>query len=212
MVGEMMILANHLAAEALNQANLPCPYRFQEKPRARRGAEFEPKNDRQALALDLAARRQLGRGGLTFSPTPHWGLGLSVYTQFTSPIRRYADLLVARQLRSLKNPEAAPYSRVSLMEKAVEADELHRSIRRMQTARERYFLTLLLENKIGGQFTALVFERNDQRTRVCLTEYMVEFDLFKLPSEVRPGRDIYLKLTQANARLQILKFEFLGLA
>ncbi|MDR1395525.1 MAG: RNB domain-containing ribonuclease, partial [Deltaproteobacteria bacterium] len=35
LVGEMMILANHLAAEALSEAGLACPYRCQEKPRGR---------------------------------------------------------------------------------------------------------------------------------------------------------------------------------
>jgi exoribonuclease-2 len=212
MIGEMMVLANHLAAEALSQANLACPYRYQEKPRGHPAMEREPRSDREALALALATRRQVGRGGVAMSPAPHWGLGLTSYAQFTSPIRRYADLLVARQLRSLSDPTITPYSRSEMSQLAFEADETHRAIKRAQNARIRYFLTLALTKQIGMEFLGLVFERQEHRTRVCITDFMFEMDLFKLPSEVRPGRDIRLKLAQANPRSQILRFEFAGMA
>ncbi|MFN9944875.1 MAG: RNB domain-containing ribonuclease, partial [bacterium] len=43
-------------------------------------------------------RRCLSRGQLGSAPSPHFSLGLPAYVQATSPIRRYGDLVVQRQL------------------------------------------------------------------------------------------------------------------
>ncbi|MDR2422608.1 MAG: RNB domain-containing ribonuclease [Deltaproteobacteria bacterium] len=211
MVGEMMILANHLAAETLARERLACPFRYQEKSRGRPLLGRPPKDPKEALAQDLALRRLVGRGGIALTPSPHWGLGLPCYAQFTSPIRRYADLLVARQLRSLNDPALAPYDHAAMTQLAYAADELHRGVKRAQNARTRYFLTLALANKIGEEFVGLIYERQQNRARVCLTDFMLELDLFKLPPEARPGREARLRLAQADAADQILRFEFVGL-
>ncbi|MDR1607529.1 MAG: RNB domain-containing ribonuclease [Deltaproteobacteria bacterium] len=212
MIGEMMVLANHLAAEALSRASLACPYRYQEKARSRPFENREPRSKREELAFGLAARRQVGRSGVGLTPSPHWGLGLTSYAQFTSPIRRYADLLVARQLRSLSDPTLPPYTRAEMTEMAFEADETHRAIKRAQNDRIRYFLTLALANQIGSEFTGLIFERQENRARVCVTDFMLEMDMYKLPHEAKLGRDVRVKLTQADPRAQILKFEYVSLA
>ncbi|MDR1871534.1 MAG: RNB domain-containing ribonuclease [Deltaproteobacteria bacterium] len=211
MVGEMMVLANHLAAETLAREKLACPFRYQEKPRSYptmdRGQD-QPKAD---LALALATRRQIGRGGVDLFPSPHWGLGLASYTQFTSPIRRYADLLVARQLRTLADPSLSPYTVQEMTTLAFAADELYRDIRKAQNARIRYFLNLWLATRVGQEFIGLIFERRDQRTRVCLTDFMLELDFFKLPPEARPGKEARFKLLAADPKAVNPRFEYLGL-
>ncbi|MFC1980441.1 ribonuclease catalytic domain-containing protein [Chloroflexota bacterium] len=52
------------------------------------------------LAGMYALRRFMKRGQLKSLPARHAGLGLDMYTQVTSPIRRYQDLIVHQQLRS----------------------------------------------------------------------------------------------------------------
>jgi exoribonuclease-2 len=47
-----------------------------------------------------ARRRTFRPTRLVASPGPHAGLGLSLYTRATSPLRRYSDLLVHQQLRA----------------------------------------------------------------------------------------------------------------
>ncbi|MDR0548963.1 MAG: RNB domain-containing ribonuclease [Deltaproteobacteria bacterium] len=212
MVGEMMVLANYLAAEALAEAHLAAPFRFQEKPRLEPDFTQEPTTDLEALAQDLALRRRLGRSGVSLAPAPHFGLGLAYYVQFTSPLRRYPDLLVARQLRFLKDPQNAPYDAAKMTEKAFVADDLNRAIRRAQNNRNRYFLTLWLEQRLGQEFSGLVFERLDRRrTRICLTDFMLEIELYKVPAAAKPGREVRLKLVAAEAKSQTLRFECLGL-
>jgi exoribonuclease-2 len=46
-------------------------------------------------------KQGLSRGLTQASPAPHFSLGLQAYVQATSPIRRYGDLLVQRQLAAL---------------------------------------------------------------------------------------------------------------
>ena len=52
------------------------------------------------LAGMYALRRYMKRGQLKSLPARHAGLGLDMYTQVTSPMRRYQDLLVHQQLRA----------------------------------------------------------------------------------------------------------------
>ncbi len=54
----------------------------------------------EGLAGMYALRRCMKRGQLKNLPARHSGIGLDLYTQVTSPIRRYQDLLVHQQLRA----------------------------------------------------------------------------------------------------------------
>lgn len=93
LVREMMLLAGEAAARWAFERRLPFPYYSQEAP-------GEPSSLPSGLAGEFAKRR-LMRAGIT-GPTPsaHRGLGLPFYSQATSPLRRYADLLAHMQIRA----------------------------------------------------------------------------------------------------------------
>ncbi|MEI6873494.1 MAG: ribonuclease catalytic domain-containing protein [Spirochaetota bacterium] len=93
MVREMMLLAGEAAARWAFERHLPFPYYSQESP-------GESASVPEGLAGEFAKRR-LMRAGIT-GPTPgaHRGLGLPFYSQATSPLRRYADLLGHMQIRA----------------------------------------------------------------------------------------------------------------
>ena len=125
LIEELMIAANVAAASALEAKNAPCMYRVHDRPdtakletlrefmRSRgialpRGGAVRPDTFNRFLAL-LEDPRDIGVASLMilraqaqaeYNPRNigHFGLGLTRYAHFTSPIRRYADLLVHRAL------------------------------------------------------------------------------------------------------------------
>ena len=181
-IGELMILANYLAADYLHRNGYPCPYRFQEKarplsPDEQAMADSGQLSPDQDLALNLAARRRTGRSGLSFVPAQHYGLGLPLYTAFTAPMRRYVDLLVARQLRSLIQGGPPAMDQQSFLRLALPAHELAQRLQKIQNSRQRYWLNQHLAGKIGQTFPALVFEQHERRLRVCVSDYMLEVEV-----------------------------------
>src|SRR5262249_36883366 len=97
LVSELMILANGLAAGFAAVNNLPVIFRTQE-PREVLAMEEAPAVE--ALAFERL-RKTFKRSRLSLTPGLHSGLGLTAYTQASSPIRRYADLVTQRQFTAL---------------------------------------------------------------------------------------------------------------
>jgi ribonuclease R len=125
LIEEFMVLANVAAAEALEQARTPLIYRVHDTPSKEKlyafsdflrtlnisfakGQVVKPGTFNQVLALakgkpheavmnDVVLRSQ---AQAIYDPANigHFGLNLAKYAHFTSPIRRYADLIVHRAL------------------------------------------------------------------------------------------------------------------
>ena len=125
LVEEFMILANVAAAEALEGKKAPCIYRIHDKPAVDRlegtrtflkeigyslpkSESLHPKNINRILTLSAdKPDKELVHTLLLRTQSPaiyssnnigHFGLALEKYAHFTSPIRRYADLMVHRSL------------------------------------------------------------------------------------------------------------------
>lgn len=96
LVAEAMILNGAVVAEHGIRHGLALPYRGQP------ASELPPAAELDALppgpVRHAALRRCLSRGCVGVTPSHHFSLGLPAYVQATSPIRRYSDLLVQRQL------------------------------------------------------------------------------------------------------------------
>ncbi len=62
----------------------------------------------ESLPLDRLLSKFYRRTELSTEPRPHWGLGFTHYTTVTSPIRKYLDLALHRQLKALWRGEPVP--------------------------------------------------------------------------------------------------------
>lgn len=93
MVAECMILAGEGAAKFAFKNQIPFPYVSQEKP------DF-PDNIPQGWAGNFAKIKCMRKRSVGITPAPHAGLGVSFYSQVTSPLRRYGDLIAHQQLRA----------------------------------------------------------------------------------------------------------------
>jgi len=106
LVAEAMILNGAVVAEYGVKHGLALPYRGQP------ASELPPPAELDALpagpARHAALRRCLSRGSSGVRPAPHFSLGLGAYVQATSPIRRYGDLLVQRQLAAQTETDGKP--------------------------------------------------------------------------------------------------------
>ena len=98
MVAEAMILAGAGIADYGRRHQLALPYRSQPVAPVPNPQELEVF---PAGPVRLAAiKKCLTRGVVGTRALPHFSLGLEAYVQATSPIRRYGDLLVQRQLQA----------------------------------------------------------------------------------------------------------------
>jgi exoribonuclease-2 len=93
MVRECMLLAGEGAALWAIQNKIPFPFISQE-------AGELPEKRLPGLAGVWQLRRSMRPRNLSSKPGVHWGLGLDQYTQVTSPLRRYTDLLCHQQIRA----------------------------------------------------------------------------------------------------------------
>jgi exoribonuclease II len=205
MIGEFMILANHLAARFLRDAGAGCFYRFQPEPNERL---VEGDVGCEDLFPCLRQRRYLGRVDWGVEPKPHSGMGLDVYTNLTSPLRRYIDLVMHRQLRSFLAGSEPLYSRDDLREMLTRIETARRKAFRVQNKRRRYWLMRYLEAHQGRKWEALVLERLPHRWLLFIPELMLDTDLPAKPGiTFEPGQKITLRVRRVNAREDVLRFE-----
>ena len=99
MVRECMLLAGEGAALWASRRQLPFPYITQETGDL-------PAKPLPGFAGSCQLRRCMRPRSVSAKPGYHWGLGLDGYSQVTSPLRRYTDLLAHQQIRSCLCKEA----------------------------------------------------------------------------------------------------------
>lgn len=92
-VREAMILAGEGAARFAFKNGIPFPYVSQEEPDI-------PKDIPDGLAGQYRLRKCMRRRNVSVTPSQHAGMGLGMYSQVTSPLRRYGDLIAHEQLRA----------------------------------------------------------------------------------------------------------------
>jgi len=98
MVAEAMILTGAVTAQYGVDHGLPLPYRSQLPADLPSPAQLSELPD--GAVRFAAIKRCLSRGLMGTKPASHFSLGLPAYVQATSPIRRYCDLIVQRQIQA----------------------------------------------------------------------------------------------------------------
>jgi ribonuclease R len=186
LIEECMIAANVEAAVALRTAKAGALYRVHGQPEDKRvtelqkvmsalqvGATFSekptPREFRQ-LVQRLAARpdgllleglviRSLAQAVYQQTNIGHFGLALQEYAHFTSPIRRYPDLLVHRAIKAAVLPNSASGHRYSSAELQVLGAESSQRERRADDASRdvmSYLKCLYMQPRIGEVFDATI--------------------------------------------------------
>jgi exoribonuclease-2 len=137
-VREAMLLAGYAAAHLALREGLPFPFATQEAPSHRVEGE--------GLAAMWAQRKTLKRAQLKAVPAPHRGLGLPLYAQVTSPLRRYLDLVAHQQLRAWLKGER-PLSQGEVLERVGAAEAVADLVREGERRSKLHWTLLYLMEK-----------------------------------------------------------------
>jgi exoribonuclease-2 len=198
-----MILANGLAARALAVNEMPAIYRSQAEPQ-----EVVVGEGTDDLYLNYLQRRYLSRAELGITPKPHSGLGMSAYTNLTSPIRRYMDMVVLRQLKRMiqeRSPVYAPDELESIVARITIAQSQALQVKREWT---RYWVLKYLEQEPLGHLDALVLGQGRRTYHLLLPEYLLEASM---PLEegrgLNPGDHFRVEVDRVDAREEVLKLK-----
>jgi len=200
-VSEAMILANFLGASFLAANQLPALYRTQAPPRE----ELSLAEEYSLLNL-WQNRRRLSRVLVEVDPQPHWGLGLPVYTTLSSPIRRYLDIVIQRQLLAALAGQPLPHSRESLEELLTTLEPALKRAVLLKNRRTRYWLLKYRSQRLNHKMPALVLEQHPNRYRLLLQDILLETEM-PAPSghQFRPGETILIRIDRAVPGEDILK-------
>jgi exoribonuclease-2 len=200
-VSELMILANGLAAEALAANEVPAIYRSQNKPQ-----EIVVGEGTDDLYLNYLQRRYLSRAELGATPKPHNGLGMAAYTNWTSPIRRYVDLVILRQLKSMVQKSLPAYTTTELEPIIARMTIAHSQILQIKREWTRYWVLKYFEKEQIKSLDALVLGQGRRTYHLLLPEYLLEA---RMPLEegrgLNPGDHFRVEVVRVNAREEVLK-------
>ncbi|HEX4823549.1 MAG TPA: RNB domain-containing ribonuclease [Candidatus Polarisedimenticolaceae bacterium] len=198
-VSEAMILAGEMAAGWLTARGIPAIFRRQ-APSDGRLPEADP-----ALPFAVhvrAVRRMLKRAETSLQPGPHHGLGVAAYAQVTSPLRRYQDLAVHRQIAAVLGGGPPPYD-VPAMQRILAATErAELEARRSERAVARYWMLRWLDRARGGSVTGVVVETSP-RPIVVLDETLLE-EVVPSLSGVNLGDRVRLRIERVNPRADLV--------
>lgn len=104
----------------------------------------------------------------------HWALAFRDYTHFTSPIRRYSDLVVHRQITAFLRKEPYPHVDSELDFFGRETTRLERLSMEAERAMAKLLAIRFLENHVGKTFKAFLVSFSAQGLFINLNEPMVE--------------------------------------
>ena len=178
MIEDAMIAANETVASFITRENFTAVYRVHDQPNQEKldilrqminvlginikiPADVKPKDMQQLLefvkgkdiaaVIEVMALRSLPQACYSTENVGHFGIASSCYTHFTSPIRRYSDLLVHRLIKQL----------------------LYKKLRKSEQEKQMEFLKKAVDHISMTEQNATDAER--ETTELKMTEYMEPF-------------------------------------
>lgn len=206
LIEEFMLAANEAVARSLNERNLPAIHRVHDDPDPDKLDEFgeyldtfgiqsgdlsnrknlnkilrEVKKHPQAHTLRVSFLRSLKQACYRASADGHFGLAKKHYTHFTSPIRRYSDLVVHRIFARNLVPGGARFSKKRYTPSELATVAQHLSLTEQNSTeaeRESVKIKLLeffereLQKPRKSKFDAVIMDVRNHGMFVELTESM----------------------------------------
>ena len=255
-VEECMLLANETVAEHTLKKKIPSLYRVHELPTpekvltfnqllahfslhvaASQGRELEPRDFQKILArvkglpaekvITAYALRTMQQARYSPQNLGHFGLAAKFYTHFTSPIRRYPDLIVHRMLRaSWESPQKLPTLAKSLEEIAMQSSARERRAIDIERETSDFKAVEFMQRYVDQQFDGVIdsvtnfgfFVELDNGVDGLVRAADIDGDFYMFVEKefaligqatgrsFHIGDGVRVKLTSANAKLRQINF------
>lgn len=223
MIEEAMLAANEVVARHFADAERPAVFRVHDRPPEEGLARFMVQADALGAPLHLRGRvtaamltrylrglkghpherilnmlllRAMAQAVYTDEPGLHFGLGTRHYLHFTSPIRRYPDLLVHRLIKAELRGEPAPMDAEALGAAADACSRLERLAVDAERTVQDLYKALFLAERVDEEFDGTVVAAVGFGLFVQIDDHFVEG---LVPVEVLP--DDYYELDEEGGRL-----------
>jgi exoribonuclease-2 len=199
LVSEMMVLAGEVAAAWLLARGAPAIFRRQAPP----DYGFPDVDPTLPAAVRIRAfRRALRRGETSLAAGVHHGLGLPAYAQVTSPLRRFQDLALHRQILGLLAGTGPVYDVPAMQAILAATERAENDGRRAERAAQRYAMLRWLARGTGTTVTGVVVEVAP-RIVVTLDETLLDEPVPALAGAALGDR-VRLRVERVNPRADVL--------
>jgi exoribonuclease-2 len=189
MVRECMLLAGEGAGRWALSRGLPFPYISQEPGDI-------PKTPLPGMAGSYQLRRCMRPRTVSVKPGSHWGLGLDIYTQVTSPLRRYTDLLAHQQIRAVLRGEA-PLGEDEILLRLAASETAAVASVHAERASRTHWTAVYLADKKGSPWDGVVMEKKGPRAAVLIPALGLETQV-PLKEEKEPNAPLRLILSSVK--------------
>ena len=207
LVAEMMILAGEVAGRYGQAHNIALPFRGQPQPELPSTEELLQLPAGPVRACGM--RRCMPKSEMSITPNRHASLGLPAYTQATSPIRRYSDLLTHFQLKAHLRGEDLPFGDEQLKEVMLSVFSVTQEVVLVERQTNRYWSLEYLRRHPQEVWQALVLMWLREDTGLALI--LIEDLGLQLPMpfkrDVALGEQVLVKAAYVDPRQDILQFQ-----
>ncbi len=225
MIEDFMIAANEAVGSHLEKIGVPALYRVHEEPDTAKLDELRPvflafglkvgKTGKKAFhsilkqakgtveesLMNILLLRSLKQARYATENVGHFGLASTCYTHFTSPIRRYPDLVVHRILKDSLGGNKLTQKKIDYLEKllpdiAIKTSNTERTADQAEREIVNAMRVWFMKDKVGNEYKGIVTNITSHGLKIRLKDFFVEGFL-----NVSSLADDYYRFEEENYRL-----------
>lgn len=201
LVRDAMLMAGEAAARFAFNHTIPIPYTTQDAP----SDELPPPD---SMANMFARRRMMSPSQAGSQPGAHFGLGMGLYAQVTSPLRRYLDLVVHQQVRAFLLQQPLMDS-TAVMERVGAADAVSREVRFAERQSNKHWTLVFLAQNPDWTGEAVVVEKRGKRDIILIPDLALDVPI--RAKDDRPlNSHLMVKVKHINLPRLEVKFEIMA--
>ncbi|PIE97530.1 MAG: ribonuclease II [Treponema sp.] len=193
MIREMMLIAGEAGATFAFKNRIPFQYVSQEQPTL-------PNDLPEGLAGEYKKRKSMKSRTVSTTPSKHAALGISMYAQVTSPLRRYGDLVSHQQLLKFIDGESLIPKDDFLHRIALGDQATRQAILATRSSKLHWTLVYMQQNP-NITYEAIVLENTVNYTHIIIPELAFEYNI-KLKSKKMLNEKLNVRTESVNIPFQ----------